>query len=95
MPNPPVSPTLINNIPSTVQRQISKEPLDDKDDSTVLSVSAHDCESEEELWHAKSRLDVERRKDLESPDEQAITREKKHGLDGATRVGLKRKKDQK
>ncbi|OWZ45718.1 hypothetical protein C356_03102 [Cryptococcus neoformans c45] len=33
MPNPPVSQTLINNRPSTVQRQISKEPLEDKDDS--------------------------------------------------------------
>lgn len=67
----------------------------------MLSVSAehdaggHDCESEEELWHAKSRLDAERRKDLESPDEQAITREKRHGLDGATRVGLKKKEGSK
>lgn len=34
-----------------------------------------------------------RREDIESLDEPAVTREKKHGLDGATRIGLKREKN--
>lgn len=36
---------------------------------------------------------VGRREDMESLDEPVVTREKKHGLDGATRIGLKREKN--
>ena len=73
----PAFQTFVNNSLSRVWCQISAS--DNEDDSAAPSVSGeHGTESEEELGDAQSNLDVgERREDMESWDEQAVSREKR------------------